>query len=73
MIKTVENILKQSGIEEYQAEAKLIVLELSAQQLEDFYDFKVDIGIITNLTPEYGLRTLNLKAILSSILSKRYC
>lgn len=29
MIKTIENILKNGGIEEYQAEAKLIVLELS--------------------------------------------
>jgi len=32
-------------------ENEIIVLELSAQQLEDFYDFKVNIGIITNLTP----------------------
>lgn len=29
MIKTIENILKEGGIEEYQAEAKLIVLEIS--------------------------------------------
>ena len=28
----------------------LIVLELSAQQLHDFKDFKTDIGILTNLT-----------------------
>ena len=34
MIKTVENILKQGGIEEYQSEAKLIVLELSGATLE---------------------------------------
>lgn len=32
-------------------ENDIIVLELSAQQLEDFYDFKVNIGILTNLTP----------------------
>ena len=32
-------------------EHDIIVLELSAQQLEDFYDFKVNIGVITNLTP----------------------
>ena len=35
MIKTVENILKQGGIEEYKAEAKLIVLELSDLKLEE--------------------------------------
>lgn len=35
MIKTVENILKQAGIEEYKAEAKLIVLEVSEMKLED--------------------------------------
>ena len=35
MIKTVENILKQGGIEEYQAEAKLIVLEKSGLSLEE--------------------------------------
>ena len=35
MIKTIENILKQGGIEEYQAEAKLIVLELSGLKLEE--------------------------------------
>lgn len=35
MIKTVENILKQGGIEEYKAEAKLIVLELSGLKLEE--------------------------------------
>ena len=35
MIKTVENILKQGEIEEYQAEAKLIVLELSGLKLEE--------------------------------------
>ena len=29
MIKTIENILKQGEIEEYQAEAKMIVFELS--------------------------------------------
>ena len=34
MIKTVENILKQGGIEEYKAEAKLIVLELSNLSIE---------------------------------------
>lgn len=34
MIKTVENILKQGEIEEYQAEAKLIVLELSGCSYE---------------------------------------
>ncbi len=35
MIKTVENILKQGGIEEYKAEAKLIVLELSNLSMEE--------------------------------------
>ena len=35
MIKTVENILKQGGIEEYSAEAKLIVLELSNLSMEE--------------------------------------
>ena len=30
---------------------EIIVIELSAQQLHDFYDFKTDIGILTNLTP----------------------
>jgi len=35
MIKIVENILKQAGIDEYQAEAKLIVLEKSGLSLED--------------------------------------
>ena len=34
MIKIVENILKQGEIEEYQAEAKLIVLELSGCSME---------------------------------------
>ncbi len=34
MIKTIENILKQGGIEEYQAEAKLIVLEVSGCSYE---------------------------------------
>jgi len=34
MIKTIENILKKGGIEEYQAEAKLIVLELSGCSYE---------------------------------------
>jgi len=29
----------------------IIVLELSAQQLHDFYEFRADIGILTNLTP----------------------
>lgn len=29
----------------------IIVLEISAQQLHDFDDFKTDIGILTNLTP----------------------
>ena len=28
----------------------IIVLELSAQQLHDFNDFKTDIGVLTNLT-----------------------
>ena len=32
-------------------ENDIIVIELSAQQLHDFYDFKTDIGILTNLTP----------------------
>ena len=32
-------------------ENEIIVIELSAQQLHDFYDFKTDIGILTNLTP----------------------
>ena len=31
-------------------EDDIIVIELSAQQLHDFYDFKTDIGILTNLT-----------------------
>ena len=35
MIKTIENILKQGGIEEYQAEAKMLVLEMSNLSLED--------------------------------------
>ena len=35
MIKTIENILKQGGIEEYKAEAKLIVLELSNLSIEE--------------------------------------
>ena len=35
MIKKIENILKQGGIEEYKAEAKLIVLELSGMKLEE--------------------------------------
>ena len=35
MIKTIENILKNGGIEEYQAEAKLLVLEISRHSLED--------------------------------------
>ena len=35
MIKTVEKILKEGGIEEYQAEAKLIVSEISKLTLED--------------------------------------
>ena len=34
MIKTIENILKQGEIEEYKAEAKLIVLELSGCTIE---------------------------------------
>lgn len=29
----------------------IVVLEISAQQLHDFYDFKPNIGILTNLTP----------------------
>ncbi len=32
-------------------ENEIIVIELSAQQLHDFYDFKTDIAILTNLTP----------------------
>ena len=32
-------------------ENDIIVLELSAQQLENFSDFKVNIGVLTNLTP----------------------
>lgn len=32
-------------------ENEIIVIELSAQQLHDFDDFKTDIGILTNLTP----------------------
>ena len=32
-------------------ENEIIVIELSAQQLHDFYDFKTDIGVLTNLTP----------------------
>ncbi len=32
-------------------ENEIIVIELSAQQLHDFYDFRTDIGILTNLTP----------------------
>ena len=32
-------------------ENDIIVIELSAQQLHDFYDFKTDIGILSNLTP----------------------
>ena len=35
MIKTIENILKNAGIEEYKAEAKLLVLETSNVTLED--------------------------------------
>ena len=35
MIKKIENILKQGGIEEYKAEARLIVLELSGMKLEE--------------------------------------
>ncbi|MBQ8848122.1 MAG: peptide chain release factor N(5)-glutamine methyltransferase [Candidatus Gastranaerophilales bacterium] len=35
MIKEVENILKEANIEEYQAEAKLIVLEISNLSLEE--------------------------------------
>lgn len=35
MIKTIENILKEGGIEEYKAEAKLIVLELSNLSMEE--------------------------------------
>ena len=35
MIKLIENILKKGGIEEYQAEAKLIVLEKSGLSLEE--------------------------------------
>lgn len=35
MIKTIEKILKEGGIEEYRAEAKMLVLELSNLSLED--------------------------------------
>lgn len=35
MIKTIENILNNGGIEEYQAEAKLLVLEVSGMTYED--------------------------------------
>ena len=35
MIKEIENILKQGGIEEFQAEAKMIVLEISNCSLEN--------------------------------------
>lgn len=35
MIKTIENILENAGIEEYKAEAKLLVLETSNVTLED--------------------------------------
>lgn len=35
MIKTIENILKNGGIEEYKAEAKMFLLELSGISLED--------------------------------------
>ena len=35
MIKTIENILKQGEIEEYQAEAKMLVLEVSNLTLEE--------------------------------------
>jgi methylase of polypeptide subunit release factors len=35
MVKTIEDILKNGGIEEYQAEAKLLVLEISNCSLED--------------------------------------
>ena len=35
MIKTIENILKEGGIEEYKAEAKLIVLDLSNLSTEE--------------------------------------
>ena len=34
MIKTIENILKNGGIEEYQAEAKLLVLEVSGYSFD---------------------------------------
>lgn len=35
MIKNIENILKNGGIEEYQAEAKLLLLEASGYSLEE--------------------------------------
>lgn len=35
MLRTIENILKQANIEEYKAEAKLILLEKSGLSLED--------------------------------------
>ncbi len=44
IIKEVEKILKNAGIEEYSLEAKLIVLELSGQSLEELY--------INNLAPK---------------------
>lgn len=37
MIKTVENILKLGGIEEYKAEAKMLILELSNLTNEEIY------------------------------------
>ena len=40
MIKTVENILKEANIEEYKAEAKLIVLGLSGLKLEEIISGK---------------------------------
>lgn len=40
-----------SSLIEKMNENEIIVIELSAQQLHDFYDFKTDIGILTNLTP----------------------
>ena len=35
IIKTVENILKEAGIEEYKAEAKLIVIEITGLKLDE--------------------------------------
>lgn len=39
-----------SSLLEHVKENDILVLELSAQQLHDFHDFKTDIGVLTNLT-----------------------